>query len=79
MEQTLKEYGPVDLASLDSVPDDAYVVAIGEVGAPTVSLEQLPIGTEVLDAIDEFEKWVGKKITHIVSFEVGGARNKMKQ
>lgn len=75
VEQTLKQYGPVDLVDLDSIPDDAYVVAIGEVGAPTVSLEQLPIGTEVLAAIDEFEKWVGRKITHIVSFEVGGANS----
>ena len=66
---------PVDLVSLDSVPDDAFVVAIGEVGAPTVSLEQLPIGNECLDVVDRFEAWVGKKITHIVSFEVGGANS----
>ena len=75
VEETLKKHGPVDLVELDCVPDDALVVAIGEVGAPSVSLEQLPTGTEPLAAIDEFEKWVGKKITHIVSFEVGGANS----
>jgi DUF917 family protein len=42
VQQSLKKYGAVDLVPLDDVPDDAYVVAIGEVGAPTVSLEQLP-------------------------------------
>jgi DUF917 family protein len=75
VEQSLRKYGPVDLVPLGEVPDDAYVVAIGEVGAPTVSLEQLPIGTECLDVIDRFEEWVGRKITHIVSFEVGGANS----
>ena len=75
VEEALKKHGPVRLVTLDSVPDDAFVVAIGEVGAPTVSLEQLPIGTESLDAVDRFEEWVGRKITHIVSFEVGGANS----
>ena len=75
VQQSLKKYGAVDLVPLDDVPDDAYVVAIGEVGAPTVSLEQLPIGTECLDVVDRFEAWVGRKITHLVSFEVGGANS----
>ena len=75
VEQALKKYGPVDLLPLAALPDDAYVVAVGEVGAPTVSLEQLPIGTECLDVIDRFEEWVGRKITHLVSFEVGGANS----
>jgi DUF917 family protein len=75
VEQSLRKYGSVDLVPLDNVPDDAYVVAIGEVGAPTVSLEQLPIGTECLDVVDRFEAWVGRKITHLVSFEVGGANS----
>jgi len=75
VEQALRRYGPVELVSLDTLPDDACVVAIGEVGAPTVSLEQLPIGTECLDAVDRFEAWTGRKITHLVSFEVGGANS----
>lgn len=75
VEQALKKHGSVDLVPLADVPDDAFVVAIGEVGAPTVSLEQLPIGTECLDVVDRFEAWVGRKISHIVSFEVGGANS----
>ncbi len=75
VQQALRKYGSVELTPLEAVPDDAFVVAIGEVGAPTVSLEQLPIGTEVLDAIDKFQEWVGREITHLVSFEVGGANS----
>ena len=75
VEQALKQHGPVQLVTLDSVPDDAYVVTIGEVGAPSISLEQLPVGTESLVAIDKFEEWTGRKVTHITSFEVGGANS----
>jgi len=75
VQEALKKYGPVDLMPLCELPDDAYVVAIGEVGAPTVSLEQLPVGTECTDVIERFEQWVGRRITHIVSFEVGGANS----
>lgn len=75
VEQSLRKYGPVGLVPLSDVPDDAYVVAIGEVGAPTVSLEQLPIGTECVEVVDRFEAHVGRKITHLVSFEVGGANS----
>ncbi|MGI9205612.1 MAG: DUF917 domain-containing protein [Woeseiaceae bacterium] len=75
VQEALKKHGPVDLVPLDNVPDDAFVVAIGEVGAPTVSLEQLPIGNECLDVVDRFEEWVGRKISHVVSFEVGGANS----
>jgi len=75
VEQALKKHGSVELVPLIDLPDDAFVVAIGEVGAPTVSLEQLPIGTECLDVVDRFEAWVGRKISHIVSFEVGGANS----
>jgi len=75
VQEALKKYGPVDLVSLTELPDDAYVVTIGEVGAPSVSLEQLPIGTECLQVIDRFESWTGRRITHIASFEVGGANS----
>lgn len=75
VQEALKKYGPVDLLPLAELPDDAFVVTIGEVGAPSVSLEQLPIGTECLQVIDRFEEWVGRKITHIASFEVGGANS----
>ena len=75
VQEALKKYGPVDLLPLSELPDDAFVVTIGEVGAPSVSLEQLPIGDECLQVVDRFEEWVGRKISHICSFEVGGANS----
>ena len=73
--EALRKYGPVSLLPLEELPDDALVVAIGEVGAPSVSLEQLPVGRECLDVIDRFESFTGQRITQLVSFEVGGANS----
>ena len=73
--EALKKHGPVDLLPLSELPDDALVVALGEVGAPSISLEQLPIGTECLEVVDRFESFTGRKITHLTSFEVGGANS----
>ncbi len=73
--EALKKHGPVDLFALDELPDDALVVAVGEVGAPSISLEQLPIGDECLAVVDRFEAFTGKTISHLVSFEVGGANS----
>ena len=75
VQEALKKFGPVELLPLSELPDDAFVVTIGEVCAPSVSLEQLPIGTESLQVVDRFEKWVGREITHLSSFEVGGANS----
>ncbi len=71
----LKQHGPVHLLPLSALPDNALVVAVGEVGAPSISLEQLPIGTECLEVIDRFEAFTAQTITHLVSFEVGGANS----
>ncbi|MEM1144525.1 MAG: DUF917 domain-containing protein [Pseudomonadota bacterium] len=73
--EALRKYGPVELCDLSDVGDDALVVALGEVGAPSISLEQLPNGDECLLALERFEAFTGKTITHLVSFEVGGANS----
>ena len=71
-EQALERYGPVDLIGTDELDNDAYVVAIGGVGAPTVSLELLPSINEARDTLHAFEEKVGRKVDAIVSFEIGG-------
>ena len=73
--EALKRHGPVELFALGDLPDDALVVAVGEVGAPSISLEQLPNGDECLTVIDRFEEFTRQKISHLVSFEVGGANS----
>jgi uncharacterized protein len=40
--QAIKEHGPVKMLEVDEVPDDALVVPIGMMGAPTVLFEKAP-------------------------------------
>ncbi len=74
-QQALREFGPVDLLAPDDVADDLFVVPVGSVGAPTVSLELLPSIDEAANAVREFEKAVGRKVDAIASFEVGGGNS----
>lgn len=68
----LREHGPVTLVDVDEVPDDALVVASAMMGAPTVMLEKLPAGREVVDAFRALERHLGRDVTHTVSIEAGG-------
>ena len=73
--QVLKTHGPVSLLSVDSIKDDAHVVAIGAVGAPTVSLELLPSVDEASATLDAYEKHVGREIDVVAPFEIGGGNS----
>ncbi len=71
----LEEHGPVDLLDPEELDDDAYVVAIGSVGAPTVSLELLPSRVDAVQTLDAFESHVGRKVDAVISFEIGGGNS----
>jgi DUF917 family protein len=73
--QTLLEHGSVALISPAELDDDAFVVPVGSVGAPTVSLELLPSVDEAAAAIRAFEEYVGRKADAIACFEVGGGNS----
>ncbi len=74
-ESAIKKFGPVSLQDMNEVDDNALVVALGEVGAPSVSLEQLPRGDEAALAMHRMQQFLGRSITHLVPFEVGGANS----
>ncbi|MFQ6004914.1 MAG: DUF917 domain-containing protein [Woeseia sp.] len=73
--QVLEELGPVELLDPEELNDDAYVVAIGGVGAPTVSLELLPSRADAVQTLEAFESHVGRKVDAVVSFEIGGGNS----
>jgi DUF917 family protein len=70
--QAIRERGPVELVSVDEVPDDAVVVPSAMMGAPTVMVEKLPRGDEIIRAFKALQEFLGKEITHTVSIEAGG-------
>ncbi len=74
-QQSIKQYQPADLISINDLPDDAVIVAVGSVGAPTTSLELLPSIDDPVIAIKAFEQHMGVKVDAVVSFEIGGANS----
>lgn len=70
--QAIREHGPVELISLDELEDDALVVPSAMMGAPTVMVEKLPRGDEIIRAFEALQGYLGRPITHTVSIEAGG-------
>lgn len=65
-------HGPVPLIALEDVPDDAHIVTMGGMGAPTILIEKVPSGEEAMTALRHYEAMTGKRATHIMPFEAGG-------
>jgi len=73
--EALDKFGPVRLVEPAELADDAFVVTIGGVGAPTVVLELLPSMDEAMDTLRAFERHVGRRADAIASFEIGGGNS----
>ncbi len=71
-EQALDEHGPVRVADVDEFDDDALIMPVAMMGAPTVMLEKLPKGTEVGTALSSLEAYLGAKADAIFCVEAGG-------
>ncbi len=74
-EQVIREHGPAQLLKPDDVTDDMFVVTVGSVGAPTVSLELLPSVDEATLALQAFEAHMNRKVDAVASFEIGGGNS----
>lgn len=73
--EAIKQYGNVSLIQAEELADDAFVATVGSVGAPTVSLELLPSVEDAARTLDAFEKFTGRKIDAVASFEIGGGNS----
>ena len=74
LEKMLKEQGtPCRVIDADDVADDAWVCAIGTMGAPTVGNEKLYHGNEFIWSLRALEKHVGTPFAAILVGEIGGA------
>lgn len=74
-ERLLARHGPARLLAPADVSDDMHVVSVGMVGAPTVTLEQLPVENEALDALNRYEEVAGRRADAVIPFEVGGGNS----
>lgn len=73
--QAIKAHGPVTMIEVDELDDDALVVTCGMIGAPTVMVEKIPRGDEIIRAVKALEAHLGRKVTAIMSIEAGGVNS----
>ena len=71
-QQALRRGERIRLISLEELADDALVMTLGGIGAPTVSIEKLAEGHEGLRAMRAQEAFAGRRITALMSSEIGG-------
>lgn len=72
----VQECGPVTLIDPDEVPDDALIVPIAMMGAPTVLGEKAIGGTEYKKLFDMVSKFFGRKIYALSLYSMSGKQMK---
>ena len=72
--QAIKEHGPVTVLAPEELPDDAQVVCVGGIGAPTVGIEKIR-DLQSYYALRAIEDFTGKKATALISNEIGGSNS----
>ena len=74
-QQAIRKYGPVKLMNVMELADDALVVPVCMMGAPTVMTEKLPQGDELMNAFRALEAVMGRKIDAVLCGEAGGVNS----
>jgi DUF917 family protein len=68
----LEQYGPITLIAPDELADDALVIPVGMMGAPTVMVEKLPEGREAAAVVAGLEAYLGGTAAAVMATEAGG-------
>jgi len=70
--RALREGKRIRLIALEELADDALVMSVAGIGAPTVSIEKLPEGGEGLRAVRALESYCGCTVDALIAAEIGG-------
>jgi len=73
--EALEENGPVELVTPAALPDDAQILPVAMMGAPTVMIEKLPSVEQFVVAVDALGRYLGVTPTHIACMEAGGVNS----
>lgn len=71
----IRLHGDVPLLAVDDLNDDDFVIPIGGIGAPSVSVERIQAESELLAALDAIQRAVGRTPTAVMPIEVGGGNS----
>ena len=72
-QQAIGDFGPVPLADLDELPQDAMIMPCGMIGAPVVNIEKFGNGTEGTRLRDNMEQVWGLPVAALMAAEIGGS------
>ena len=72
--QAIRRCGPVDVLSPDELPEDARVICVGGIGAPTVGIEKVR-DLQSYHALRAIEDFTGESATALISNEIGGSNS----
>ena len=68
----MERRGPVALIGVEELADDDLVIPSAMMGAPTVMVEKIPRGDEIVAAFKALEMYLGKPVRATMSCEAGG-------
>jgi DUF917 family protein len=71
----IRAHGPVTVLEVNEVPDDVLVVPTAMMGAPTIMVEKLPRGDEVLHAFEKLGAHLGRDVVYTAPIEAGGVNS----
>ncbi|HEU5430394.1 MAG TPA: DUF917 domain-containing protein [Thermomicrobiales bacterium] len=63
----------IQVIAVDELPDDVFATTVGGMGAPVVGVERIQQGEEALRAMRAVERHLGRRFTHVLPGEIGGA------
>ena len=72
--EAMRKWGAVDVLSPDELPDDACVICVGGIGAPTVGIEKVR-DLQSYHALRAIEDFTGATATALISNEIGGSNS----
>ena len=72
--QLIRKHGPVTVVSPEELDEDARVVCVGGIGAPTVGIEKIR-GLQSYSALRAIESYTGEVASALISNEIGGSNS----
>lgn len=72
VQQEMEKGRTISIIDADLLEDDALVIPVATMGAPSVTVERFPRVESVLTAVREMEKKLDKKAAAVMPIEVGG-------
>lgn len=71
----IREFGHPMILDAESLPDDATVVMVGMLGAPTVLTEKAAAGPDIDLAIQRMSERLGRPVDVLMPIEIGGVNS----